>query len=87
MSSQAKNSRPPVTDSIITPFVRQKLVEGYEIKKRLHGGCDLLQECPDCHNKYLYTFIKSGVETKLCPHCETLGIPGAIAVSGSISFR
>jgi hypothetical protein len=60
----------PVTDPIITPFVKQWVARGFSIKKHGNGRADFLEECPHCKQKYRYTFIKEGVETKCCPHCE-----------------
>lgn len=61
--------RKPVSDPIITPFVKQWVAQGYAIKRSENSRCDLLKECPNCREKYRYTFIKDDAETKCCPHC------------------
>lgn len=69
-TTNMQTSAAAITDPIITPFVKAKVAAGYQIKKRnAAGNCDHLEECPSCRNRYRYTFIKDGVETKCCPHC------------------
>lgn len=57
-----------ITDPVITPFARALRAEGFEIKKE-RGGCNVLDACPVCRSRYLFTAIKDGVEHQFCPHC------------------
>jgi hypothetical protein len=70
--TQAQHTTRGVSDPIITPFVESALADGYKIKKGIDGRCDHLERCSKCQGGYVYTFIKAGIETKRCPHCEQL---------------
>lgn len=62
-----KNS---ASDNIITPFVQNRIYEGYSVVQK--NGTDVLDLCPNkkCGKSYYYTFTKNGITLKACPHCK-----------------
>ncbi|MGF6996781.1 hypothetical protein [Paraburkholderia sp. GAS32] len=73
--------RRAISDPVITPFARALKAEGYAIKRTREDkdGCDLLDTCPVCRSRYLFTAIKDGQETKACPHCHDAAMKAAAA--------
>ncbi|WP_432262925.1 hypothetical protein [Cupriavidus sp. TMH.W2] len=61
--------RAPVTDPVITPFVRALRAGGFTIQTSA-SGCDALGTCPACQNRYLYTALRAGLAHAVCPHCR-----------------
>ena len=57
------------TDPIITPFVNNHLVNGFEMK-RTKWGYDYKEVCPECNRHRLYTFTKGNIKFKKCPFCS-----------------
>lgn len=58
------------SDTTITPFVQNKIKEGYSVVRQKNCDLDLLNPCPKCKSPYFYTFTK-GLETlKECPFCH-----------------
>jgi hypothetical protein len=56
-------------DPVITPFVKGMMAAGWAPDKNA-GGCDLMERCPECQERYVYTFRLDQVEVKACPFCS-----------------
>lgn len=61
--------RDDLADPTITPFVRGMMAAGWAIDK-LSSGCDLLDRCQDCQERWVYTFRLDLATVRACPLCQ-----------------
>lgn len=58
-----------VCDKVITPFVENKIKDGYTVVKEKNSNIDSVGVCPNCRCVNYYHFIKDNIQLKECPYC------------------